>query len=200
MRTSLAILFAVLCILIGAYPLIYIVLEGKTGLLNTKSDLVLSSTLWRAGFYTHIVCGGIALIVGWPQFIKSWRNKYIRLHRSLGMLYVVMVCMGGLSAICIAPFSTAGWIAASGFGSLGVLWLYFTVQAFRSIRQRNIREHENNMIYSYSATLSAVTLRLWLPLLIFVFRLDFNVAYPIVAWLAWVPNLFVARAIVSKAG
>lgn len=54
------------------------------------------------------------------------------------------------------------------------------------------------MVYSFSATFAAVTLRFWLPLLLGLFRLDFSVAYPIVAWLCWVPNLLVARWIVSR--
>jgi hypothetical protein len=54
------------------------------------------------------------------------------------------------------------------------------------------------MIYSYGACLAAVTLRFWLPLLTVGFQLDFSVAYPIVAWLSWVPNLIVARWIVTR--
>lgn len=36
-----------------------------------------------------------------------------------------------------------------------------------------------------------VTLRIWLPLLAVVYG-DFNKAYVVVAWLCWVPNIFVA--------
>jgi hypothetical protein len=54
------------------------------------------------------------------------------------------------------------------------------------------------MVYSFSACCAAVTLRLWLPVLLLVLRLDFSVAYPIVAWLCWVPNLLVARLINSR--
>ncbi len=190
------ILLASLCLSIGAYPLTYLVADGKTGLLETKSDLLLSDRLWRLGFYTHIVGGGIALLVGWTQFVKSWRMRFLRLHRNLGKLYVLMACVSGVAAVAIAPFSSTGWIAGLGFGSLGVVWLYFTQQAYCSVRQRNLRRHERQMVYSYSACLSAVTLRLWLPLLIVGFGLNFNLAYPIVAWLSWLPNLLVARLIV----
>ena len=198
MRTLLWILLAVLCLSIGAYPLTYLVTDGKIGLLQTKSDILLSDRLWRLGFYAHIVSGGIALLVGWTQFVKTWRMRFLGLHRNLGKLYVLMVCVSGVAAVCIAPFSSTGWVAGLGFGSLGVVWLYFTLQAYRSVRQRDLRRHECQMVYSYSACLSAVTLRLWLPLLLVVFGLDFNLAYPIVAWLSWVPNLVVAHSIVSR--
>jgi hypothetical protein len=44
---------------------------------------------------------------------------------------------------------------------------------------------------SYALTFSGVTLRIWLPLLMIPF--EFETAYPMVAWLAWVPNLLVAE-------
>jgi uncharacterized membrane protein len=198
MKNQLWFLFAILCLSIGVYPLMYLLADGKFGLLQTKSDALLNDGWWRLGFLLHIVCGGVALSVGWTQFIKSLRKRYLHSHRLLGRLYVLMVCVSGVAAVCIAPFSSTGWVAGLGFGSLGLVWLYFTLQAYRSVRQRDLPKHERQMIYSYSACLSAVTLRLWLPLLIVVFRLDFNLAYPIVAWLSWVPNLILARWIVSR--
>ncbi len=53
------------------------------------------------------------------------------------------------------------------------------------------------MTYSYAACLAAVTLRLWLPILVPVLG-NFVDAYVIVAWLSWVPNLMVAYLIVRK--
>lgn len=53
------------------------------------------------------------------------------------------------------------------------------------------------MIYSYAACFAAVTLRVWLPLLMIVSG-DYLVAYIIVSWLCWVPNMVVANLIVKK--
>lgn len=192
------ILFALLCVSIGVYPLLYLLGSGKIALLESKSDALLSNAGWRVGFYAHIVAGGIALMIGWTQFVKSWRTRYPHVHRSLGKLYIIAVCISGLAAVCIAPFATSGWIAALGFGSLGLIWLYTTLQAYLSVRRRDFVRHERLMIYSYAACFAAVTLRVWLPLLIVVFQLKFNTAYPIVAWLSWVPNLLVANWIVRQ--
>ena len=49
------------------------------------------------------------------------------------------------------------------------------------------------MVRNFAATFAAVTLRLWMPLLIIAAHLPFSVAYPLVAWLAWVPNLVLAE-------
>lgn len=197
MRALYWIPIAALCLSIGAYPLVYLLADGKIGLLQTKSDALVSDAWWRLGFYTHIVCGGVALSVGWSQFVTAWREHYLKSHRVVGMLYVLMVCASGLAAVCIAPWTSTGWIAGLGFGSLGVVWLYVTLQAYKSIRQRDLQRHSCMMVYSFSACCAAVTLRLWLPLLLGGLRLDFDFAYPIVAWLCWVPNLLVAHSINS---
>jgi len=55
------------------------------------------------------------------------------------------------------------------------------------------------MIRNYAPTFAAVTLRVYLPLLIeFGFNGDFIPAYQLVSWLRWVPNIIVAQLIISK--
>ena len=198
MRALFLIPLAALCVIIGAYPLAYLVADGKFGLLQLKSEAVVSDEWWRLAFYSHIITGGVALSVGWSQFVNSWRQHHPEIHRSVGKVYVFMVCVSGVAGICLAPQSSTGWIAGSGFGSLGMFWLCVTLQAYISIRQGKRQEHTSMMVYSFSACCAAVTLRLWLPFLLGVLRLDFSVAYPIVAWLCWVPNLLVAYAINSR--
>jgi len=198
MRALYWIPLAALCLSIGAYPLVYLLADGKIGLLQTKSDALVIDAWWRLGFNAHIACGGVALSVGWSQFVKAWRDRYLKSHRVVGKLYVLMVCASGLAAVCIAPWTSTGWIAGLGFGSLGVIWLYVTLQAYKSIRQKDLQRHKCMMVYSYSACCAAVTLRLWLTFLLAVLHLDFAFAYPIVAWLCWVPNLLVAHSINSR--
>ena len=190
---------AAICVIVGAWPLVYLLADDRIGLLQTKSAVVVSDAWWRAGFFAHITCGGVALAVGWSQFVGSWRERHPRVHRIVGTGYVLLVCVSGVAALCIAPQASTGWVAGLGFGTLAVVWLSVTLQACASIRQGDSRRHRSMMVHSYAACCAAVTLRLWLPLLLGVLRLDFAVAYPVVAWLCWVPNLLVAHAINSRA-
>ena len=48
------------------------------------------------------------------------------------------------------------------------------------------------MIRSFALTFAAVTLRIWLGISQ-ASGMDFDVAYPVIAWVAWVPNLLVAE-------
>jgi len=197
-QASLWILFASACVIVGLYPLAYLLAPGKIALLLLKSEGLVNNWLWKAGFITHILAGGIALTVGWSQFIPQWRSRFLAVHRALGKVYVIAVIVSAIAAISIAPFSTTGTIASIGFGSLGVIWLASTILAWRCIHQRNWQQHERLMTYSYAACFAAVTLRFWLPTLIGVFQLKFSTAYPIVAWLSWVPNLVIAFWINSQ--
>jgi hypothetical protein len=190
-------LLAILCLAVGFYPAAYFLNPGKFGLLQSKSDAVLGNPLWRAGFYTHITFGGVALAVGWAQFIGPWRKQFPTLHRFVGKLYGIAVAFSSLAAIGIAPVSSTGWIAAVGFGGLGVVWFVTTLKAYNSIRRGDVPAHGRWAIHSFAACLAAVTLRFWLPLMMGVLSLGFDVAYPIVAWLCWVPNLIVACWITS---
>ncbi|MEY8849173.1 DUF2306 domain-containing protein [Psychroserpens sp. XS_ASV72] len=188
---------AVFSIIIGLYPLAYFVSNYKSGLLSTKSLVLLQDGLWNIGFYSHISLGGLALFIGWTQFSKKLRRKNIRLHRNIGKVYIISVLLSGISSLYIAYFATGGWIASLGFSCLGIFWIISTLIAFLEIKNHHIRTHQKFMIYSYAACFAAVTLRIWLPLLTAITN-DFMVSYKIVSWLCWVPNLAVANLIVKK--
>jgi len=106
--------------------------------------------------------------------------------------------VGGL---VLAPHSLAAPVGTAGFGLLAVLWVAFAATAFRAIRRRDIATHQRWMIRTFALTYAAVTLRLWLFVLMAVQthmagvdpETAFERAYLIVPFLAWVPNLLVAE-------
>jgi len=197
-KKGLWILFATFALLIGFYPTIYFLIDRKFGLLNSKSAELLSNTFWNIGFYTHIILGGVALLIGWTQFSPKMRNRRMVLHRKLGKAYVVSVLLSALAGIYIGFFATGGWVSSAGFICLGVVWFYTTLKAYLYIKDGEIVKHQKMMVFSYAACFAAVTLRIWLPILTIMFG-DFFKAYLVVAWLCWIPNLIVAYLITSKA-
>jgi len=191
--------FAVMAIAIGLYPLLYFILDREFGLLASKSDALLSNVIWNIGFYGHILFGGLALLVGWIQFNKNFRNANLKRHRIIGKIYMIAVLISGTCGIYIGFYATGGIITSIGFISLGVVWLYTTIKAYLAIRSNDIELHQGFMIYSYAACFAAVTLRIWLPILTIAFG-DFTIAYRIVAWLCWVPNIIFAFFWVRRRG
>tara|TARA_R110002073_G_scaffold72537_1_gene177783 strand:+ start:825184 stop:825804 length:621 start_codon:yes stop_codon:yes gene_type:complete len=191
-------IFGILAMAIGVYPLLYFLADEAIGIQKSKTDLLLSDVFWNIGFYAHIALGGLALFIGWIQFNKKIRRKRPQFHRRIGMIYVVAVLISATASIYIGFFATGGPIAKIGFITLGVFWFYTTSTAFISIKKGNIAQHQKFMIYSYAACFGAVTLRIWLPILIILHEGRFIPAYRIVAWLAWVPNVIVAYFIIKK--
>lgn len=190
-------IMAFFAIVIGLYPVTYFLVDMTKGFLGSKGVQLLSSTVWYTSFYTHITMGGLALLVGWAQFGKKWRDKHLRLHRNLGKIYVISAILSALSGIYIGFYANGGIISASGFVGLGVVWFFTTFRAYTSIKAGDVMTHQKMMIYSYAVCFAAVTLRLWLPLLGVILG-NFGLAYIIVAWLCWVPNMWVAHRLVSK--
>lgn len=189
---------AILAIAIGLYPAIYFIMDRTFGLLSSKPDELLANVIWNIGFYTHIIFGGVALLIGWLQFNSRLRLNNLSLHMLIGKIYIVAVILSSLAGIGIGFFATGGIIPAAGFICLGIIWFSTTVTAYFKIRKMKIQQHQRLMIYSYAACFAAVTLRIWLPLLTTAFG-DFIIAYSIVAWLCWVPNMIVAKFIASAA-
>jgi uncharacterized membrane protein len=193
------VVFGSLAIAIGLYPLVYVFADEPISLLLSKDKELLMNILWNIGFYGHILFGGLALMVGWVQFSKRFRNSNLYRHRLIGRIYVIAVAVSGICGVYIAFYATGGLVAKLGFLSLGILWLYFTSNAYLAAKKSDLDKHKVYMIYSYAACFGAVTLRIWLPLLTIVIG-SFIPAYRIVAWLAWVPNLIFAYFWVKRKG
>jgi uncharacterized membrane protein len=148
--------------------------------------------MWGLAVPLHLIGGGLALALGAFQLNAALRRGRIQLHRIIGRVYVVCVLIGGISGLRLAIASQGGMIAHVGFGALACVWLLTTIRGFLLIRAGSDIDHRASMIRSYSLTFAAVTLRIYLPLSLAV-GFPFDVAYPAIAWLCWVPNIIVAE-------
>jgi len=122
-------------------------------------------------------------------------------HRAVGRVVVASIAVAGAAGLVLAPHSLAGAVGTAGFGLLAVLWLAFAGTAVRAIRHRDVAAHRRWMVRTFALTYAAVTLRLWLGVLIAAQtalagvpgQVAFDRAYLLVPFLAWVPNLLVAE-------
>ncbi|MFN0131798.1 MAG: DUF2306 domain-containing protein [Phycisphaerales bacterium] len=148
-------------------------------------------------FAGHFVFGPIALLVGPTQFLSGLRSRRPRLHRALGYVYVVSVLISGTAALALSAGSFGGLTTHVAFGMLAVMWVGATVKAVLAARARRFEEHRRWMVRSFALTLSAVTLRLWMPVFL-VMGYSFEAMYQTVAWLSWVPNVLVAEWLLNR--
>ena len=188
---------AFLSVFTGLYPGLFFLDGKKVGILKMKPDALFLNPVWHLSFYTHIIFGGLALLIGWIQFSDKIRNSSIGLHRQIGKLYIIAVLLSSLTGFLIAFYATAGLPAALGFMSLSAVWFYTTLMAYIRIRSGEVLQHRNMMIYSYACCFAAATLRLWMPILVPIFG-NFKTAYIVVAWWCWVPNLLIAHLLTRK--
>ena len=163
----------------------------------------------QAILYAHIGGGAVALVIGPFQFWRGLRERRPHVHRILGRIYLVAVAVGGIAGLLLAPVNEAGWVGLFGFGTLAVLWLITGWRALVAIRRRDIPSHRAWMMRNFALTFAAVTLRLWLPLLITPplltgattdFSVAFADAYAAVPFLCWLPNLVIAEILIRRRG
>ena len=142
--------------------------------------------------WSHIIGGGIALLLGTFQMNAGLRKKSPGVHRLMGKIYLMCILLSGVGGLVLAWNATGGLFTKAGFGMLGILWLYTGTNAYLAIRKGDIAAHRRWMIRNYALTLAAVTLRIYLPLSM-ASGATFLVAYTVIAWMCWVPNLIVAE-------
>lgn len=115
----------------------------------------LSNRLW---FALHITAGLFVYAIGIIQFTSAIRNRYIKLHRLLGKIYII----ASLVAIITLAFMIPDGLCTPCKLSQTIvtsLWLLFVLSAFYFIRKRKIEWHRRMMISSFICAAYFVTVR-----------------------------------------
>lgn len=202
MRRTVGIWWLVLTALAIAVlaPLPYVT-TSLSELAADESDLALNYVnrpAWlRAFFYAHVIGGGIALLLSPVQLLARVRARAPRLHRMSGRIVLTAILAGGVAGLVLAPYNLAGPVGTAGFGLLAVLWVTFAARGFLAIRRGDVPVHRQWMLRTFALTYAAVTLRLWLGVLVPIVG-DFRSAYLIVPFLAWVPNLLLVEWLLRR--
>jgi uncharacterized membrane protein len=146
----------------------------------------------------HIAGGMGALLAGPWQFSRWLRARALNFHRWLGRFYLLEVALGSAAGFAMSVVSRGGLPTHLGFGILAVLWFSTGLQAYRMIRQGKIEQHRRWMIRNFALTLAAVTLRIYMPLMLAVLHWPVAPSFVAVSWLCWVPNVFVAERMLRR--
>ncbi len=176
-------LFWVTSILVALVSFRILALGIETGFPAMLHQLANASAFWA-----HVLGGSTALLLMPFQFWTRLRTTRPVLHRWIGRAYVLAILIGGAAGLRIALDAQGGLAGRIGFATLAVLWIVATTLAFLKARARDFAAHRRWMIRSAAMTFAAVTLRILLPLSMAA-QIPFEVAYPIIAWACWVPNL-----------
>lgn len=177
--------------------LLYIPYSSAASFLAIKQTEVTSRPEYLTVFYTHVYSSIFVLLTGFIAiFLKPKKSKW---HHYSGRIYVIFTLLfSSLSGVYMGVFANGGFVGKLSFVILGILWFYTTYRAYQEIRKGNVVKHQHWMWRSYALCFSAVTLRLWKVILVYLFHPNPMDVYQIIAWLGWVPNLILIEYLIKK--
>jgi uncharacterized membrane protein len=154
---------------------------------------------YRIAFFTHVYTSLLVLPAGFIQFSPFLLKHFKKLHRFSGWIYTVFVLLlVAPSGFVMGIYANGGLSSQISFCVLALLWFYATLMAIISIRKKDILSHRKWMTRSFALTLSAISLRAWKYILVYLFHPAPMDNYRLVAWLSWVVNLMIAEIIIFK--
>ena len=143
----------------------------------------------------HVASGIIALAVGLVQLWLGLTNRVTHLHRALGKWYVAVIVSGSVAGFYLALTISGNPPYASGLFTLCVAWVVTTSMAVLAIRRRDVRQHREWMMRSFTVTFAFVTFRFGVEMLTSR-GLPTPDAQAIMAWACWaVPLLLLEPAL-----
>lgn len=154
---------------------------------------------YKIAFFVHVYTSIFLVLLGWAQFLENIRRKQKDIHQLIGKIYIfLIVFLSGPSGLVMSYYANGGVIAQTSFVILSVLWMYFTYRSYAFIRKGDFINHQKFAIRSFALTLSAISLRLFKYIIVFLFHPPPMDVYRIVSWLGWGVNLIIAEIIIFK--
>jgi hypothetical protein len=154
-------------VLMARITLGYWPLRSDAGFLQIKQQY-LGISHWEVAFWVHVAVSMLALLAGFTQFAPRVLGRWPALHRGVGRMYVVVVCVvSGPASLIMGLYANGGVTSRIAFCILAVLWI-------------------------------ATTARGWQCALVFAFEPRPMDLYRLVAWLGFVPNLLVAEWLIRR--
>ena len=193
----IGILYASYLLLLLSLP--YLEIRRGIDFLKTK-QLIYHIRHWKYSFYIHVFSSILVITSGLFQFSKTVLNRYTKIHRVSGFIYLVTTLLiSGPAALVMSFYANGGYPAQASFVILSILWLGSTFMAYYYVRKKDYVTHGKWMTRSYALTLSAVSLRLYSYLFdVFHFTMNPVDLYILLSWMSWIPNLIAAEIFIRR--
>ena len=176
----------------------YIPLDPNVSFLMIKQTEVEQRPEYLYFFYTHVYTSIFVLLSGFLAILRKdfgWKSS----HRNTGKVYIFLILiLAAPSGIYMGFFANGGLFSKISFVILGFLWWFSTFKAYQLARQKRFKEHKQWMWRSFAFTLSAITLRMWKVIIVYLFQPNPMDVYQIIAWLGWIPNILFIEYLITK--
>jgi hypothetical protein len=147
----------------------------------------------------HITAGGGALILGPLQFWERLRNYSWKLHRIIGILYLLAIMASSLCAVILASTTAyaVNWAYAFSLQIWVSVWITSSFIAYYTARKKKFRLHKEWMIRSYIVTLAFVISGLLIKVPLIQRLGSFEDISPSLFWLGWAVPLYIYQVVLS---
>ncbi|PWN68579.1 DUF2306 domain-containing protein [Chryseobacterium phosphatilyticum] len=205
-KKNISLFFRVLLILGFGYffwlmlkiTLEYIPLDPNVSFLMIKQTEVGQRPEYLSFFYTHVYTSIFVLFTGFLAILRKdfgWKS----FHRNMGKIYIFLILiLAAPSGIYMGFFANGGILSKISFVILGILWWFSTFRAYQLARQKKFTQHKQWMWRSFAFTFSAITLRMWKVIIVYLFHPNPMDVYQIIAWLGWIPNILLIEYLITK--
>lgn len=176
----------------------YIPFNPNVSFLMIKQTEVQDRPEYLYFFYTHVYTSIFVLFSGFLAILRKdfgFRN----FHKNMGKIYIFLIlALAAPSGIYMGFFANGGFFSKISFVILGSFWWLTTYKAYQSAKQKRFKEHKQWMWRSFALTLSALTLRIWKVIIVYLFHPNPMDVYQIIAWLGWIPNILLIEYLITK--
>ena len=184
---------------LGILILTHTFMHGADHFLQLTPEALGKYFKFRWFLIAHITAGGGALVIGPLQFWKRLQQGSWKLHRILGILYLLAVLTSSFCAVVLA-YTTAYAVNGPYAFSLQVwvsVWIISTFLAYRSALKRKFKLHKEWMTRSYIVTVAFLISGLLVKLPAIQKLGSFENISPSLFWFGWAVPLFVYEVILS---
>jgi hypothetical protein len=131
----------------------------------TTAKAIANYTRAFFGISLHSALGGLALLLCTVQFVPAIRRAAPAVHRAVGKIAVLAICLSMIGAIIFLSKTPAGDVFsgepfAAALWTLAVSTLMTLSLAIKAIRERQIRAHMGWMALLFAGLLTAPLLRI----------------------------------------
>ena len=147
--------------------------------------------------YAHVLAGVVALLLGPGQFWLGLNRRTATVHRTMGVMYALSVGVGGAAAFYLAAHNDFSWVFGLGLASMAAVWIVSTALAVIAICLRQVEQHREWMVRSYTLTFGFVTFRVLYEVLDALELGTMVERMTAASWLAWAMPLFITEAILQ---
>jgi hypothetical protein len=191
--------YRIIALWLGIFFLTHSFMSGADHFLALTPEAMGKYFSYKWILIAHITAGGGALVLGPFQFWKRLQQGNWKVHRVIGVLYLLAVLVSSVCAVILA-YTTAyaiNWAYAFSLQVWVSVWIIATFIAYGSALTKRFKLHKEWMTRSYIVTVAFIVSGLMVKLPLIQQLGSFAEISPSLFWFGWSVPLFVYEVVLA---